>query len=88
MVIVVTDAQAYYYNIVVLYIVASSQLADFAVPVSYSESIINVNLAIWPLFTKCNTFLCSRNQNVILSSILLHVSILSLYISIVPTSNI
>ena len=61
MVVVVTDAQAYYY-IDVLYIVASSQFADFAVPVSYSESIINVNLAIWPLFfTKCNTFLCPRN---------------------------
>ncbi len=86
MVVIVTDAQAYYY-IVVLYIVASSQFADFAVPVSYSESIINVNLAIWPLFTKCNTFLCSCYQNVILSFILLHVSILSLYISIVPTSS-
>ncbi len=61
MVVIVTDAQAYYY-IDVLYIVAYSQFADFAVPMSYSESIINVNLAIWPLFfTKCNTFLCPRN---------------------------
>ncbi len=54
MVVVVTDAQAYYY-IDVLYIVASSQFADFAVPVSYSESII---MLIWQ-------FGHSSSQNVI-----------------------